>query len=166
MGWVLSSKGILRVDLGGVRQVSTSDDARRRLDETMEQLARDTGGTLHIYPRPGEAQRRIVLRDVRTGTDSSYEDAVVESDGTVRVTGVDRGAKVSSFFGEDIVSYDWVYVVSSERVADLVAALGGGDGDDVLALLAAYYERENGRLYPLLTSAAVGAAFSNWHSAR
>jgi hypothetical protein len=146
--------------------MSTSDDERERLDETMQQIASEAGATLHIYPRPGAAIRRIVLREVRTEDDSSYEDAVVEADGTVRVTGVDSGSKVSTFFGEDITSYDWVYVVAPDRVAALVTALGGDEADDVLALLAAYYERENGRLSPLLRSEAVGAEFSNWRSSR
>jgi hypothetical protein len=38
-------------------------DARHRLDETMTQIADQTGATLHIYQHPGPAARRVVLRD-------------------------------------------------------------------------------------------------------
>ena len=40
-------------------------DARARLDETMTQIAHQTGATLHVYHHPGRAARRVVLRDTR-----------------------------------------------------------------------------------------------------
>ena len=54
-------------------------------------------------------------------------------------------------------------MVPPGRVGDLVAAMGGGD-DDVLDLLARYFERNHGRIGMLLRSPAVAAEFSNWHS--
>jgi hypothetical protein len=36
-------------------------DARRRLDETMRQIAEQTGATLHIYQHPGPAARRVTF---------------------------------------------------------------------------------------------------------
>jgi hypothetical protein len=36
-------------------------DARARLDETMTQIAGQTGATLHVYHHPGRAARRVVL---------------------------------------------------------------------------------------------------------
>jgi hypothetical protein len=91
------------------------------------------------------------------------EVAILEDDGTVRVLGHDRGARVSQYFGRGITSYEWVYMVPPERVGNLVEALGGG-GDDVLDLLAAYFERNHGGIGMLLRSLEVAAEFSNWHS--
>jgi hypothetical protein len=104
----------------------------------LEAVARQQGGTLHVYPRPGRAVRRVVLRDQTDQRGSQYEDAVLEADGTLRVFGQDQGPGVSQHFGEQITSYDWVYVVAPDRIGNLVRALGGNSGDDVLALLAAY----------------------------
>jgi hypothetical protein len=134
------------------------------LDDTMRRIAESTGATLHIYPRPGEAVRRVVLRDVSNEEDTRYEDVVIETDGTIRVTGHDSGPGVSTVFGPDITSYEWVYVVPPERAANLVEALGGQPGDDPLALLTTHYERTRGVLYHLLTSPPVNASFDNWHS--
>jgi len=142
----------------------TPDDERKRIDEILAEVARQAGGTLHPYPRPGERVRRIVLRDVHDERGTQYEEAVLELDGTVRVTGADHGPGVSSVFGEHITSYEWVFVIAPDRVADLVAALGGTRDDDVLTLLAAYHERVNGRISGLMRGSAVGAEFSNWHS--
>src|SRR5258705_8676217 len=134
------------------------DDERQRIDEALIDVARQVGGTLHIYPRPGLAVRRIVLRDVRNENWTQYEEAVVETDGTVRITGADSGPALSAIFGPGITSYDWVYVIAPDRVPDLAAALGGAATDDVLLLLAAYYERVNGKLYGLLQGPTVGAS--------
>jgi hypothetical protein len=59
---------------------------------------------------------------------------------------------------------EWVYVVPPGRVGDLVGALGGGGDDDVLDLLAGYYERNHGGVGMLLRSREVAAEFANWHS--
>jgi hypothetical protein len=48
----------------------------------------------------------------------------MEDDGTLRVAGHDTGTRVSDFFGTAITSYEWVYVVPSERVNALLQALG------------------------------------------
>jgi hypothetical protein len=42
--------------------------------------------------------------------------------------------------------------------------LGGGGDDDVLDLLAGYYQRNHGRVGMLLRSREVAAEFANWHS--
>jgi hypothetical protein len=42
-------------------------DAPARLDETMAQIAGQSGATLHVYDHPGRAARRVVLRDTRDG---------------------------------------------------------------------------------------------------
>lgn len=126
-------------------------------------MAEEVGGILHVYPRPGQALRRVVLEDWHTDRGTQYQAAQVESDGTVRVTGHDQGPGVSTAFGSDITSYEWVYVVAPDRVAALVAALGGAPGDDVLDLLAAH-TAAGGRLDPILRSPDVAAHFDSWPS--
>ena len=130
----------------------------------MARFARETGGTLRIYPRPGRAVRRVVLREIRDERGSQYEVAQVEDDGILRIVGHDQGMGVSEFFGEDITSYEWVYVIAPEKVSALVGLLGGQDGDDVLDLLAAYHQRTGGRINELLRGPDVASEFSNWHS--
>jgi hypothetical protein len=71
---------------------------------------------------------------------------------------------VSTYFGRGITSYEWVYIAPPGRVGNLVGALGGGGDDDVLDLLAGYYERNHGRIGMLLRSGEVAAEFGNWHS--
>jgi tetratricopeptide (TPR) repeat protein len=137
-------------------------NAADELTADLQAVASEQGGTLHVYPRPGRAIRRVVLRDQTDQRGSQYEDAVLEADGTLRVFGQDQGSGVSEVFGEDITSYDWVYVVAPDRIGNLVRALGGNSGDDVLALLAAYHQRTNGVISSLLKGAEVAAEFDSW----
>ena len=140
-------------------------DARARLDETMAQIANQTGATLHIYHHPGRAARRVVLRDVRDDRGTQLEAAQLDDDGTLRVTGHHTGPGVSEFFGDAITSYDWAYVIAPDRVGTLFTLLGGGQaGDDVLDLLATYHDQHGGQMNDLLRGPQVAAAFSNWHS--
>jgi hypothetical protein len=62
-----------------------------------------------------------------------------------------------------ITSYEWVCVVTSDRVPAFVRLLGGHDGDDVLTLLAAYHQRAGGQLNDMMKHPEVVADFSNWH---
>jgi hypothetical protein len=143
---------------------TTSDDEQDELDQLMAKIARQTGATVSAYPRPGRAVRGVVLRDIHDDNGSRYEDARLEDDGTLRVTGHDQGPRVTEAFGDDITSYEWVYVIAPGKVATLVHLLDGQDGDDVLALLLVYHQRTDGRIYKLLTGPDVAATFSNWHS--
>jgi hypothetical protein len=108
--------------------------------------------------------RRIILRDLRTDGGSQFESAELDDDGTLRITGHDTGQTVSDFFGEDITSYEWTYLVPPDRIDALLDALGAAAGDDVLAALAEYHERQGGRISGLLRNPPVSAAFENWHS--
>ena len=139
-------------------------DARRRLDETMRQIAEQTGATLHIYQHPGPAARQVILRDTRNERGTQFEAAQIDDDGTLRVTGHHTGPGVSEFFGAAITSYDWAYVIAPERVQTLLTLLGGHTGDDVLDRLAAYHEQHGGQVNDLLRGPQVAADFSNWHS--
>jgi hypothetical protein len=134
------------------------------LDQTLAAIARQTGATLRIYPRPGRAARRIMLRNDRDDRGTRYEDAALEHDGTLRITGHDQGPRVSEFWGNAITSYEWVYVVACDRVPALLRLLGGRDGDDVLAVLAAYHQTAGGQISDILNHPDVTAHFSNWHS--
>ena len=50
-------------------------DARARLDETMAQIAGQTGATLRVYHHPGRAARRVVLRDTHNDRGTQFEAA-------------------------------------------------------------------------------------------
>ena len=139
-------------------------DARARLDETMAQIANQTGATLHIYHHPGRAARRVVLRDTRDDRGTQLEAAQLDDDGMLRVTGHHTGPAVSEFFGDAITSYDWAYVIAPDRVGTLFTLLGDHAGNDVLNLLATYHDQHGGQMNELLRGPQVAAAFSNWHS--
>lgn len=137
---------------------------RGKLDQTMAAIAEQTGATLHTYPRPGHAVRRIVLQDSHDDRGTQFEVAQIEDDGTLRVVGHDTGPRVSDFFGPAITSYEWVYVVDPGGVTALAQALGAGQADDVLDALACYYQQHGGRISGLLRSPKIAAQFDNWHS--
>lgn len=139
-------------------------ETRDKLDQTMAAIAEQTGATLHTYPRPGRAVRRVVLRDTHDDRGTQFEAAQMEDDGTLRVAGHDTGSRVSDFFGTAITSYEWVYVVLSGRITALAQALGAEPGDDVLDALASYYGQHGGRISELLRSPGIAAEFDNWHS--
>jgi hypothetical protein len=140
------------------------DEAQEDPEAMLARIARETGGTLRRYPKPGNAVRRVVLRDSRDDRGSQFEAAQLEDDGTLRITGHDQGSTVSDFFGEDITSYEWVYVVAAERTANLSRLLGGTEDDDVLDLLASYHARTHGTISAVLKDSEVAAEFSTWHS--
>ena len=139
-------------------------ESRENLDQAMAAIAAQTGATLHIYPRPGHAVRRVALRDTRDDRGTQFEAAQMEDDGTLRVVGHDTGAGVSDVFGTAITSYEWVYVVPSGRVNALARALGAKPGYDVLDALASYYQQHDGRISQLLRSPEIAAEFDNWPS--
>jgi hypothetical protein len=142
---------------------SEAEDVER-VDAVLGEVADETGGTVRRAPQAGREVRRVVLRDVRDDLGSQSEVAVVEDDGTLRVVGHDQGARVSVFFGSGITSCQWTYVVPAARVPNLVGVLGGGSDDDVLDLLAGYYERAQGTIGDLLRQPEVAAEFDSWHS--
>lgn len=146
-----------------------SDPGRRDkqeadLEATLSRAVDAAGGELHAYPRRGVAVRRVILQEWTDGKSTQYQDAALEDDGTLRVSGRDTGPRVSEFWGSSITSYEWVYVVAPERVPALISALGGVTGADPLELLSKYCETSSGQLDSLLSSPDVNAKFSNWHS--
>lgn len=133
-------------------------------DQVVAAIAEEIGATLHVYPPAGRAVRRVVLRDDRDERGVRFEAAQMDDDGTLRVAGRDVGPGVSDFFGAEISSYEWVYVIPAGRVEALARALGAEPGDDLLGALASYYQRHGGRIGQLLRSPGIAAEFSNWHS--
>jgi hypothetical protein len=121
------------------------------LDQALAAIAGQAGATLHTYPRPGHAWRRVVLRDESDDRGTRHLDAVLVHDGTLRVTGHDQGPRVSDFWGEAITSYEWVYIIATDRIPALLRLVGGHDGDDVLALLAAHHQLPGGQISDLMT---------------
>ncbi len=99
---------------------SDQQDAADEVAQTLARIASETGGTLHVWPRPGLPVSRVVLRDISDDRSSQFETAQLEDDGTLRVTGHDRGLAVSEAFGDDITSYEWVHVIAPDRVGALV----------------------------------------------
>jgi hypothetical protein len=138
--------------------------AHNQLDQAMAAIAREVGATVHAYPRPGRAVRHIVLRDLRDDRGTRSEVAQIEKDGTLRIIGHDTGPRVSEFWGADITSYEWTYIVAAQKVAALLTLLGGQEGDDILSALGAYHEHHGGQINDLLRTSEVAADFSNWHS--
>jgi hypothetical protein len=134
------------------------------IEEALRQVGESVGATVHRYPTPRNIVRGRTLRHVVHGEDSQFEGVVLTADGTVFVVGEDRGPRVTEIFGEGITSYEWVYVISPERVPDLRQVAGVAPDADVLEAVARLYERVGGRLYEPLTSPPVSATFDNWHS--
>jgi hypothetical protein len=87
----------------------------------------------------------------------------LQEDGSVRIVGHDSGPGVSRFFGPDVTSYEWTYLVTADRVPALIEVLGGSPDADVLRLLVEYHRRTDGVISALLRDDPVNAAFSNWH---
>jgi hypothetical protein len=101
------------------------------VDGVMEDLAADTRAAVRRHPRPGLAVRQVVLREHRDGGGTQLAVAVLEADGTLRITGHDQDPRVSAAFGPG--SRPMNGTTSSRRPArNLVEALGGQAGDDVL----------------------------------
>ena len=75
-----------------------------RVDGALEDLAVDTGAVLRRYLRPGQAVRQVILREHRDDGGTHLEEAFLEADGTLRITGHDQGPRVSAAFGAEITS--------------------------------------------------------------
>jgi hypothetical protein len=139
-------------------------DARDPMDAIMAEVAQETGGTGHAYPRPGRAVRRVVLRDSHSDRGYRFEAAQVEDDGTLRITGLDRGpgsASCSVTRSRPTNGSTWSPRTGS---APCSGSSAGQDGDEVLAVLAAYHRRASGRLSGILQNPEVAAAFTNCRS--
>ncbi|MBX6750119.1 MAG: hypothetical protein IRY85_10700 [Micromonosporaceae bacterium] len=134
------------------------------VEKALREVAEAVGGTVHRYPSPRNPVRRRTLREVVSGEDSQFEEAVLDADGTVYVIGRDSGPQVSAVFGEAVSTYEWVYVIAPGHVPDLRQVAGATAEQDVLEVVAQLYQRVSGRLYHPLTDPPVSAVFDCWHS--
>lgn len=84
---------------------------------------------------PPEA-RVIGLQNERRGDGSHLSlDATVQADGDLQISGHDTGP-VAVFFDSE---YEWWYTIAANDVPDLVIALGGQPGSDILDVLERRY---------------------------
>jgi hypothetical protein len=93
-----------------------------------------------------------------------FEAAQVEDDGTLRITRLDRGpgsASCSVTRSRPTNGSTWSPRTGS---APCSGSSAGQDGDEVLAVLAAYHRRASGRLSGILQNPEVAHAFTNWRS--
>lgn len=139
-------------------------DARDQQDQAMAEIARQTAGTLRIYPRPGRAVRRVVLRDSRGDRGSQLEATKLEDDGTLRITGNDQGPGVTEFFGEGITSCGgpaW------SPATGLPASCGSSAARTMTTCSPSWpftTSAPAGQLSDMLNRPEVAADFDNWHS--
>jgi hypothetical protein len=92
-------------------------------------------------PEPLES---VVLREQRDTDGSRRLGAEWRKDLGIVIEGQDLGPAVERAFGEGLDEYEWGWVIRSEAVEVMVAALGGVPGDDPLRLLATWYASHGG----------------------
>lgn len=81
------------------------------------------------------SDRQVVLRAERDEGGVRHLAARLSTDGDLVVEGQDIAPGVEQFFGEGNTEYEWAHTVRVADLPDLLAALGGAPGDDVLTLL-------------------------------
>lgn len=69
--------------------------------------------------------------------------ARVAANGDLIIEGQDLGPGVEAFWGAGSSEYEWTITVRAPHVPSLIAALGGGSGDDVLSLLAGRFRDDD-----------------------
>lgn len=85
-------------------------------------------------------QRSVTLRDVRDKLGTRSLHAMLSIDGTLTIEGHDFGDGVEQIFGQANREYEWVWTIQSLDVAQLLAALNGGD--DILAALHLHFSND------------------------
>jgi hypothetical protein len=105
--------------------------------------------------------RRRRLRYQRDADGVRRLDVILRDDGSLVIDGQDLGRGVESFWGEGLTEYEWTRTIEKEHVPQLVAALGGGPGADVLALIEESFAGDKAAgLEQLLEQAAI--PFKSW----
>ena len=79
----------------------------------------------------------IVLREEHSAGGSRYLQARITETGDLRIEGQDLGRDVEAVWGAGLREYEWVITVRATHLPQLIAVLGGMDGDNILSLLAA-----------------------------
>jgi hypothetical protein len=89
--------------------------------------------------------RSVILRNQHDAQGTRHLDATLTEDGSIVIEGWDLGAGVEAVWGEGLREYEWAWTVAPGDVPAAVAALGGAEGDDPLALLGAWLRGHRGR---------------------
>ncbi len=87
--------------------------------------------------------KTITLRQEHSEKDTWSLCATVEENGDLIIEGQDLGPSVERFWGAGLTEYEWDIKVRAAHIPELIAALGGKEGDDVLSLLAARYNEDD-----------------------
>jgi hypothetical protein len=87
---------------------------------------------------------RVVLRDTRDGSGSRFLEAILDSDGTLRIEGQDLGRGVSAVFGSDLSEYEWWWRLPAAHVDEAIATLGGAPGELILTVVERWSKANNG----------------------
>ena len=84
-----------------------------------------------------EPDRKVMLREERTGPNQRFLCAYVDADGALHIDGQDLGPATAppSHDGE----YEWFDTIQPEHLPRLIELLGGEPGADILDLLAKRY---------------------------
>jgi len=102
-----------------------------------------------------------VLRELRDADGSRRLEAGWRDDGSLVIEGQDLGPGVERVWGAGNDEYEWAWVVGSQAVPAMVAALGGSAADDPLALLERWY-RGHGELDPGIHLRKAGVPIEFW----
>jgi hypothetical protein len=86
----------------------------------------------------------IVLRDRHDRDGSRFLGASRRPDGAIVIEGHDLGPGVEEAWGEGLREYEWTWTIAPDAIPAMVAALGGGEDDAPLAVLAAWAKRHPG----------------------
>jgi hypothetical protein len=80
------------------------------------------------------SRRTVVLRDERTERDWRNLWAYVDEEGALHIDGQDLGPSTAVISSDG--EYEWFATYAAEHVPEIIALLGGRNGEDVLDLLA------------------------------
>ena len=82
-------------------------------------------------------ERMITLRSTNDQDGSRHLCAKLKENGDLIIEGQDLlESEMSKFFGSEITEYEWSWIIYKANISKFVKALGGGQEDDILDLLA------------------------------
>jgi hypothetical protein len=110
-----------------------------------------------LDPRPDD----VIPRHIADSDGIRHLEARRLADGTVVIEGQDLGRGVSAVFGDAGSEYEWTRTIRPGDVPMAIRALGGTDGDDLLALLADWAAAHGG-LDPSTRLGEAGVPMERW----
>jgi hypothetical protein len=88
-------------------------------------------------------KRIITLRSTNDQDGSRHLSARLNDNGDLIIEGQDLlESEMSKFFGPEITEYEWSWIIYKANISKFVKALGGGQKDDILELLAKRFSAE------------------------